>query len=95
MANVSVLPSSLAPIAKPRRLRESPPRIGRTSTDRASLDMLRLYRTNLEVRLGQPAEKSPRGGALSAQSGHPRRLVRLPGRQGVRCDVQSLSCADA
>jgi hypothetical protein len=51
MANVSVLPSSLVPIAKPRRLRESPQRIGRTSIDRASFDMLRLYRTNLEVRL--------------------------------------------
>jgi hypothetical protein len=50
MANVGFLPVPLAATAKPRKPRENPPRISRTSIDRASFDMLRLYRTNLEVR---------------------------------------------
>lgn len=51
MADVSLLPSSLAPTEKFWTPRERPLRIGRTSIDRASFYMLRLYWTNLEVRL--------------------------------------------
>jgi hypothetical protein len=50
MADVS-LSAPFPTTEEPRRRDESLPHLGRTSIDRASFYMLRLYRTNLEVRL--------------------------------------------
>ncbi len=50
MVDLSLLPGSLAATAKPEIARKIPLSIGRTSVDRASFHMQRLYWTNLEVR---------------------------------------------